>query len=604
MNQNEILIDKDELEKIAFVNETNVLKKIDIGRLPFLNINIHFSDDIWDFGNYTPEMGAYKNRYDFKNIHFEYRKYVKQYILNSIINFNKVSTIAKNFSCLKQIVNFLEINNIYKGIFISVELIYKFNEFLKINLKTENERIRRRGLFIILLTNIECDLKIDFSNLKKLLSKNDTALNKAQIEVGKTPPIPDEIFDKIIDCCSKEILRHDISVDEKMDACAVMLLSQIGLRRMELNLLESNSKKSIKCFNGVKSLSYLEFKTFKTVRKGDSVITETFLTELAELAYDTLEDLTKKRRDINDVNYLFVTSNGTLMDSSILKNRISQFIVKNSKELGLFNVNVEGLKIVTKSYNEKYRKIHPKYFMHFNENDFVSVPNPHQFRVTVCNKLVNQGIEIGWIMEHMNHLTPEMTMHYIRDSKESVKKKSKEFFKGLISGQYNLIGEEVEFLINKIDEFIKLNNYKIKDNLDVILNELANQIPVREKREGYCIKSAFGKKCKYNEFMCAYDMCPNHCTSYLFIDITYERFKNHIKVINYNEMNNYINEAKLESNKLKRMVNKYLIKELEELEYEIKKQGKEQIVKNHNNLLNIINNLDKIYEEVKEWMMN
>lgn len=538
-------------------NKEIKIKSYDTERVGFFNVATYFSEDIWDF---------------FSEIHYVYKIYVKQIILEYLLNDNQVSTIQKYLMALRKIIRFLEDNHIYDCELITENTLNKFNEYINMILKTENERIRYRRLFSKLMTHIETDRGVDYSNLIKILSKNDTGLLKAQIEEGKTPSIPEEILDRIISCALLELYDDSLTVKEKKEACSVILLSQIGMRISELCLLKAYKKMKIDCFNGEKSISYLEFKSFKTAKDKKGIYTKSFLTDKAELAYSILEELTKSERERYKTGYIFVSSNLLPVGTATMTNWISRFIVRNADKIGLINKEYDGFKIFTKEYNEKHRKINKEYCQNLKENDFISIPKPHQFRVALCNKLIKEeGIEIGWVTEHMNHLSIEMTMHYIRETHGSEKTKNvtREVFKGIINKEFKLIGEEAELLVNKINEFISKNKYNIKENLDEIITALSGEIPIREKREGYCIKSAFGKKCKYNEFLCAFEMCPNHCTNYLFSDITYNRFKEHKKVIEYNMENNFIREANMEKNKLKRMASLYLIKELNELKDEI-----------------------------------
>jgi REP element-mobilizing transposase RayT len=204
-------------------------------------------------------------------------------------------------------------------------------------------------------------------------------------------------------------------------------------------------------------------------------------------------------------------------------------------------------------------------------------------------------------MEHMNHLSPEMTKHYIRKEKIENKELSRKFFKGLIKKEYKAIGEQSEQLIEKINEFIEEGHFDIKKDIDEIVDYLAGEIPIREKALGFCIKSAFGKKCKYNELICAFDMCPNHITYFINADISYKRFKNQVKSIKYNEENNFIQEAKIEKGKLKRLIDRNLKYELEEFKEEIDKQGELEIIRKYPQLKEIAKEIEKIMMEVKAW---
>lgn len=604
MDDNLLRINQEELEKIAHTENGLIMNNHKIQRLPFYDVSIYFDEDIWDFEDYNPSMGKHRNIYKFEEIHPEYKPYIKQFILKYLINNSRASTISKYLGYLKKIVRFLESNYVYSCEIITEDIVVKFNEFLEHNLRSENERAHHRRLLTELILYIEYDKGIDYSNLKKMLSFNDTELLKAQIERGKTPSIPSNIFDRIVSFALKELESDTFTDREKKEACSVLLFAQIGMRILELTLLEANKIKEVECFDGTKIIPYLEFMTFKTTRMNSGTITKSFLTDKALLAYQTLEKLSEESRERNKSSYLFTANSNLPINTVTMTNMISRFMIRNAMKIGLVNNKYDGFKIITPESNKVNKVAKLEYFASLSNEDFISVPKPHQFRVAVCNELIKDGGEMSWVVEHMNHLSVEMTNHYIRKTDESDEQKemTKDLFSGLINGEFKLIGEEAELLMKKIDDFISENKYNIRTDLEEIVDKLTEIVPIREKREGYCVKSIFGKKCKYNEFLCAFEMCPNHCTSYIFVDITYKRFIEHKKCIDYNLENRFIREATQEKNKLKRMISLYLTNELKELKYEINRQGRENIIKEHSTLEDMVDNVDEITKEVDMWM--
>jgi len=609
MDNRIIEINKAELKKISNLSDEKdkIISTLDIGRLPFFNVEIYFSDDIWKFGKYDPQKGKEKDEYDFSTIHYAYKKYIKRFVLESKVNMKAISSIKKYLGYMKKISKNLCENYVYDCTLITLKCVKKYNELLDIDYKSENEKIHHRRLFIILLKYIETEKKVNYSELRKVLSVNNTALLKAQIESGKTANIPQNIYDGIISLCLKEMCSNKSNKKEIIEASSILLLSQVGMRIHELSLIKADKKKYVECFNSSKKVPYLEFLTMKTVRsRKHAKITKTFLTDKAELAYDTLERLTAEVREKHSSDYIFISENSPDSENPVgtatLRAWLARFIVRNSKELGVINTEYKDFRVFTMKNNEETKLIKKEYCNHLTINDFVSIPNPHQFRVAVCNELIRQGVEIGWIVQHMNHLTVEMTLHYQRSENEKDKELSKGVLEGVVTGEFNLIGEEAELITLKINEFIKENKYNVKTDLKKIIDELITKVPIREKREGFCIKSSFGKKCKYNEFMCAFDICPNICTVYFFADITYKRFKDKLKVIEYDKINNFVSEANIETSKLKKISKSFLIKELEELEREIEKQGIEKIIVKHPQLEYIIANIANIIKEVRIWI--
>lgn len=563
------------------------------GILPIPDVDIYFEDNVWDFKEtYLSKNGIF----DFEEIHYGFRRYIKSIVLSEKLSGMKLTSLKKKFGNYKDMISFLEANYVYDCSTISRKDIEKLNEFILHKFDSENERIRNRNLFIKLLEKIEADKDIDYKELKEILeSSNNIQLRKAQIQQGKTPNIDDKIFDNIISLAIQELDNKHLSDTQKIEACAILILSQTGMRISELSMLEANMIKVNKGPVPNSEVKCLKFYSPKILNWYNNVV----MTDIGSLGYETLEKLTEKKRKKLNTNYLFTSNGRKPCGTGTVTNYLRRFIARNYMELGLYNKLFDGCFILTKKNNEERGIVNPLYLSNITYEDFISIPNAHQYRVAVCNKLVSQGVKLRWVMKHMGHLTEDMTEHYIRKEKED----NNEVLKGIIKKDFKLIGEEAEDLINRIEEFIEEGEYNIKTDLEQIVDTLSKRVPIRAKKNGFCIKSAFGKKCKYNEFICAFEACPNHCTSYIFADISYKRFKDNLKSIEYNEKNNFINEAKIEKKKLKRMAENYLIKELQEVKNEIINKGKEQLINENRNLEFVVNNIEELFEEVNKWII-
>lgn len=561
------------------------------GLLPLNNVDIMFEDSIWDLE--TRYLGE-NSKFDFSDINYNFRDYIKLYVLEGIINSNSITTLKKNYSVLKYIIRYLDENYIFNPETITKEVTIKFSEEIMKKYKSEGERIRARRLFIYLLKKIESKTETNYRDLKLLIeSKNNSKLRRAQMESGKTKNIDNKIFNKIIEIALRELNDDGLSDSEKIHACTVLILSQTGIRISDVSTLEANMIREIKGIGNEKNLKFLKFFSHKILKD----YTETFLTDICYEAYKKLEELTESNREEFNSKYLFNNLRGKVVTTQTIDNYIKKFVIRNSKEIGVLNKKFDGNFIFTQKMNKDLKLIQEEKYEFLNDDYFVSIPMAHQYRVAVCNELIAKGVDFKWVKKHMGHLTSEMTMHYTRVKEEDNNK----VIEGIVKGEFRLIGKEADRLTIKIKEFINEGNYNIKSDLEEIVNELSKKVPIRAKKNGYCIKSSFGKKCKNNEFMCAFEVCPNHCTSYLFADISYKRFKEGIKVIEYNNKNGFISEAVMEKNKLIRLIEDYFIKELEELKKEIDIIGYKEVILNNKNLKYLCENIDEVLREVKEW---
>lgn len=286
------------------------------------------------------------------------------------------------------------------------------------------------------------------------------------------------------------------------------------------------------------------------------------------------------------------------------------FTLRHIHELGCLNRLEEELpgfwvgQIKSLDQFQQLSKAKRQYFKHLPLNSMIFRPNPHQYRVSVCNELFKQGVHFDWVRQHMNHLTYDMTQWYLR--KEETDKKAIEYKEkmliGLVKQDFRLIGKNSYELMARVDEFIRKGNYNIVEGLDKLIADLKRQLPIREKGLGFCMKSSFGVKCPTNEFICAFDKCLNHYTYYKVANLTYQRFLDKQKVIQHNQERGFSRQAENETLHLKELVAKRLIPELEEVRYEIGRQGLQRIREENPNLLEIIDNFDSVAEEVKKWI--
>ncbi len=609
---NGLLWNKDNLYSMIDFNENSHLFLYDneIIRLPVEGVDINFHCDIWDFSS-VDLLERPRNLlfYDFSSIYIQYKSNIKKIIFNYIINKKYTfSTIKEKFTKICYLVKFLEDKHIINPEMITYSVVKDYIGSLNPNY---NEETKNKYKYILedLLKSIELkNNNIDFRDIYVFLAKTNTNIIRAQREKGKTENIPKDMFSMLITCAVNDIKNPESSSDEIRYACVVLLLSQIGMRIGELRIIEIGKKNTVEILNGIKA-AYLEFKTYKTIEgDGEFKWTKTYLTPYAELAYDALVELSKAYSGGNKPKYLFTNYKSkeyTLYSKSIISNMILLFTAKHHNEISCINrenAQNEGLRVfeIMKGWTVPHR-----YKLDLKEMDKLCSPTAHQFRVAVCNALIHDnGIQIDWVREHMNHLTFEMTEHYIRMKEE--KKKDQEIaakvLRGIVKKDIKLIGKEANVLHLRINEFIMENNFDVKTDVEAIVNELKQKVPIREKREGFCIKSSFGRKCPTNEYECAFDFCPNHCVFFGNIDITYNRFKDKQKIIAYNLENGFVTEAKAESNKLRRMVVNNLVPEIGELKHVVKKQGVEKVISEYEHLIPYINDIEKIKQEVRVWI--
>lgn len=575
--------------------------------IPYEEGIIEFSNDIWCIGQINKtNLVKDKVNINFREINYEYKDIVKGVIYKYIvIDELSSNTIKGKMSSIKTFIHFLSKARIYSFETISKGVVEDFFE--------QNNKVsahQKQG-YKIVITDILQFIEINklvrenqFIEIFMWLKKNrDTLELKIEKENGKIPEIPLEFFNKLISCASNTLENPNANFDEKIEACIILFLSQIGLRVGELRLLKKNCIQEISLLHNGENVYYMTYSSPKTKKKN----ARTFITKLAKKAYDYMVSVTSE-----DNEYLFSNIDGVIYSEAKFRRKIALFCIRNHKELGCLNMPVNdenGLNTISFNDFDNNNTYVPMQLRTIGKKDYIAYPKPHQFRVSVCNWLIRSGRGIDWVREHMNHLDYETTMHYIRrqDSDKKEKEVAKIILKEVVKKEINLIGRDTEILTSKIDEFIKVGNYNIEKDLEIIIDKLSGKIPIRQKASGYCIKSSFGRKCTHDgysdDIYCAFGVCPNHFTTYKMVDISYKTFCDLKRTINYNIENKFIAQANMELNKLKRIINEALLPELKELKNEIEQKGIEKIISNNINIKPIVENLELIFEEIEEWKM-
>ncbi|MGL4873029.1 MAG: hypothetical protein ACRC30_00045 [Clostridium sp.] len=596
---------KEELILQAIPERKLIINNYDVYTFKYRNQEIRMIDDMWEIEEIKTDSGACL-KCNFNNFGEKTKKISKIILMDRIISNPRVATIKKDMNVYGNISRFLEERKIVSCDLITKSDLEAYIEYLNLDIKTENERVRRKRCLRNLLIYISNLYDVDYSIYYDLLEESDTKLMKCQIKNNKKPKVPKEVFLRTIELSMKNLEDNTVTQEEKLLSALVLFITQTGMRQKDIIYLEKD-RKNIKVIKGVnESVAYLHHRTFKS-EKGKAANKDgrwayTYLTDRAEKAYDTLVKLTQDNRS----QYIFSNGKGGVKVTDTIEKMVKRFYIRFANELGVYNKEFDDLEMTTLddlirfkfASNEVLAK---NDWISHNSSDFISLPTICQFRVSVCNELFEQGVNIYWIMKHMQHLTEEMTLYYARE-KDEERAFAKRVVKAILNDEYTLLGENGEELTRKIKEFLEKGNIEVAKNLDEIIEEIVEEVPIREKKYGFCIKSAFGKKCKYNEFSCAFEECPNYFTSFLFVDISYERYKDFLKIVEYNLENEFTNQGELEKDKMIKFISKTLIPELNQLKDKINQKGIEYMLSEYNELEYIILNHDSIIMEVEKWL--
>lgn len=601
--------------------------------------NTYFSDDSWDFSNKNLEdRKKYFYMYDYYEIDIKYKFYIKKVVLNQfVIEKNKPGTVSGDYSHIKAFILYLQKRNVYDYNMINSSIIKDFFGIEKRKL-TERTKLYYKVSLKLFFKELEYyNKELDCSQIFEILEDTNISKKNAEIEANKTPQIPDKMFDKMMSLAIKDINNPTVSKKDKLIASCIIMFGEVGMRIEEFQKLEVNKINSLQIDNS-KAVYYLEFKTFKTIRNKsvESKWTETYLSDKAKLAYDTMVSISKDIRAVNESNYIYNCSDrnspsSKLFSQTMIRAHIRRFIITHYDSFNFDQMPQDDIICLSiQELSDKNLYILGNDLKHWNGKSVYYV-HPHQFRVTVCTRLYNNNVPLEFIKKHMNHLDEDMTQHYIRENALGLKKQqAMQIVKEVIDKTGNLLETDVNKIENlniknemlnpnfrkdyeDINRFLEKNHFKIKENLDEVIDLLTkSNTPLTEFAEGFCAHNALANICKRQEYISSInDMYFGGvnipCVEYL--SITYERFKEKVKLVRHNEKiakNNpiYLVEYKRELKALKRFTCERLLPELNLAKEESDKVGLDKFIVLHKELEYIMKDIENIYDkEILEWII-
>lgn len=613
--------------------------------IPITN-KCNFNDDIWDF-NETNKISKESNEYkfDFSNINSPYKYYAKIITLNSLfLTGHHSSSSAKNkFIALRHFFIWLYNKKIFALEFIDIDLLIEyFNEF-KLKERTIAQKKAYIKEFFIELTKlfpnsdfIEEYTFLDQYDRDRVLQEKEN--NKYKLIQYDSIDGTASLFDTIISLALSDIKNNCLPILQRKIACMIVILAETGMRIGEFDKLEVEKLIAIEVPNNKHKEYYLEFLTYKTSPSPCGHWTVTYMTPNAVLAYNTLIKLTKVARKLSNSKYLYITSKtGTKYAqlSSLWVHNLYFYLTHQSD----FNFHKMPLNILNtfKSTNFNNSK-----FCHFkkssykeNSDSIIYYITPHQYRVTVATILyVKKHFSLEWIRIHMNHMSEEMTQHYIRD--EAFKKRKINIVETLIkraSKDGNILETDPTKIINsnikkeledntlknaytEINNFLESLRLRKKDlNIYKDINEIIEeifkkQLPLSENHLGFCAADVLLVLCEHQEHFnimeTSYEL-GLHVPTIDTLSDDIKRFKEKSEIIKHNkslfaEDDIYAEIYEKEISKLKYFLENRLIPELSLLDSEIQNHGLDIITTRYKNILPSLETISIIKGEIEKWM--
>lgn len=591
-----------------------ILKQNNI--LPFSKGTIYYQDNLWDFSDFSSLNISKKDlRFNFdlcKNSAFI--DDIKNYVLLSLLeNKVKIQTIHKNYLLLKSF--FLDIeqtHHVYHVKDISLPMI---KEYL-LNIRESSSVTQLRSVKTC-IKSFYMQYSANFGDiaskgLLNLFEQDDYKVFKSYQNDHRTKDIPSDYFNKFEAACIIIMNDETMPVHHRGTACVYVILAETGLRIGEILGLRVGSLHTTKIFSGEEA-NYLTYSTWKREDGNNTVTTAiTYINEKSRKAYDVLMEIYQPRREALKLDYLYmggkyVRKSSFPYHSEKFKKIAFQFFVELDSKGLLNTVNLPEDEYPTiHRFNTTKNRLARSKRLPNEPVKSVTFPDSQQFRFHCCSVLAQKGCPLEYIKRFMSHLTDEMVRYHIlpQSTPQEDMEYSLKVLREVVSGKTKILGDH-KGLSEKIQEFIQENHFNVEKDLETICSTLAQNIPIRQKTGGVCIKSSKLRSCSIdaatNEFYCAYGVCPNIYHFYYMADITYRQCKELEETIKLNIERNHIRQAEKERNMLLNIVTKRLLPEIEELKDVVQREGISKIYLEHPELKEIIENLDIIETEICLW---
>lgn len=568
----------------------------------------------WNLSNMYPIVSKLAEYiFDFDKIDKTNIIILKYFVLNCLMyKNNKPSTIKDKFIYLRSFIIYFQEKNLDMKSVTEYELeeFVEFEKEKKIRRKTFTDRmswIIHLFSIVLLLGYITDD---HFSEIRNTIMEFIKEANKIKTTSKKIghKSIPQNLYRKLILLCREIIYDKKYCNKDKMVASMIIILSDTGMRIDDYRRLKINAIENIKVND--KSYKYLVFGCSKTadVYEGEEIV-KCIISEHTENAYNTILKITEKNRRISGSNFLILNRESKpFYDASSFGSQLIRFIIKYDNYLNCIDttdveiINNLGVKSVEEIKKSRIKSKSLLNLLNKKSQQNIYYITPHQFRVTLCNRLYKKGVHIHWIKRHMNHLHEEITNSYLRSEivkdKESnvllviekIKRYTNEIEKDDEIGnslREDLNNNNIKKRYERIKEFLELGEVKVEKSLEeIISNSSEFNNSIIEVELGYCIRNEFSRLCmyeesKFNSIQSIQELViPDVMLFYKTIDRFYEMYK----IFQYNsDMISkgmpYEFELLRSREKLKRFIKKSLIPEFEMYE-SIIKQKEDYVINN------------------------
>lgn len=567
--------------------------------------SVDYYSDTWDFNRThdvpTNDVGEI---IQLGTVPEELKDYVRFFIIHKIEKPKKISTISMRLSYAMSVINAVMQKTRHKTIGV-IDLDDLIAEVQSRDISATHIHNLYESLYqfyYFLEENCQRSLPVNLQTLKRLGVEAKRISKKTQDE-DKLPDIPKEYFNKIFRTCLIIMRDKNQSPRDRAIAAAIVMLTQLGVRVGDLLNFAYDALSSEEVDGHV--MHYIKYSVEKLSKPhAPQVIFDIYASDVCAEAFKILLDLRElcpESRKCNclimlPVNPRYPKKLSYPLSKTTFRTNFKQFCAKHLP----FESHYKWPGIEP-SVIHVYDKVEKKMV-----NDTVYVPVGGQFRVRLCTYLYEHGVKLSYIEQHLAHLSEMMFGYYARpkDTRQENAEIAEQFIKNIVLDKMTPIGLHSEELSANLRSFIERKKLNAHTDMKEIMANLDNEVAIRAKTGGFCCRSSLlpcPEDPHTNKLLCAYNRCPNVYSFFYMVDISYSRFTACTDAYYANLQRGLRNAAHKELISAQDIINRTLSPQVFQLEKELDKHGREDILAKYPQLADIMNNIETIKQEMRIW---
>ncbi|MCE7700227.1 MAG: site-specific integrase [Methanobacterium paludis] len=286
-------------------------------------------------------------------------------------------------------------------------------------------------------------------------------------------PIPEDFFNKILYYAVNK--ETDI-----LTKAGIIIQSQTGLRISEVLSIKKGCIKA-----NEDGTFYMEVTSSKT-EKGEPILHKVYVNELVINAVEEITKATDELRQKSGLQELFICE-----------------AHKPKVYIGVYKSSGWN--------NNKLKKFIKRWDIRDNNGELFFLQS-HMFRSTFVRELIKQNVPIAHIMKHFNHVSIEMTDHYLMLKESEVKQIYADM---VLRPESKIAGLRATEITEKLRNQFK---GKTEQEIDSIVEDLSKTMSFNPLPTGVCLYDFRRGNCVDGDG-CFFYNCPNYITESRFYPI-------------------------------------------------------------------------------------